>query len=68
MEFESHPLKTINDPSGNPYVSVIDTGDTVRIHLHNYDDLGRYHLVLDKRSLAELSNILKELSYPKYQD
>jgi hypothetical protein len=56
---QSHPLHTISDPNGNPYISVIDVDQTVRIQLHNYDDLGRYHLVLDKKCLPQLIDILR---------
>ena len=61
-------MNTINGPTGKRYLSVLDAGDTVKIQLHSYDDIGPFYLTLDKRSLAELSNILKQYSRPKYQD
>lgn len=64
------PMTTINGPTGKPYVSVIDDGSTVSIQLHTYDNSFPHgiFLNLDKRCLSELSNILKTLSVPKYQD
>ena len=61
-------MNIINDTAGKPYLSVIDNEYTVKIQLHSYDDIGPFYLTLDKRSLAELSNILKTFSRPKYQD
>jgi hypothetical protein len=63
---ESHPLYTITDPNGNPYISVIDADQTVRIQLHNYDDIGRYHLVLDKGCILQLINALASCKHDKH--
>ena len=69
-DYKVLPSTTINGPTGVPYISVIDSGATIRIQLHGYDKnfpRGIY-LNLDKRCLSELSAILKTLSVPKYQD
>lgn len=55
---ESWPAKTINTPSGEPYISVIDQGETVALQLHRY---GRVVLTLDKKAIPELIEHLKEL-------
>ena len=61
-------MNIINGPTGDPYLSVIDNEDTVKIQLHSYDNIGPFYLSIDKRCLPELSNILKEYARPKYQD
>ena len=51
---------TINDPTGKPYLTLLDTGDTIKIQLHSYDDIGPFYLNLDKRSLPELIRTLEQ--------
>jgi hypothetical protein len=55
---QSSPMKTINTTSGDPYVSVIDNGDTFAIQLHRY---GRVVVTLDKRVIPELIEHLEWL-------
>lgn len=57
------PLKTIYQPNGNPYISVVDDEKTIRVQLHNYDEGFKQplFLVLDKRALPELIQILQEI-------
>jgi hypothetical protein len=52
------PMKTINTTSGDPYVSVIDNGDTFAIQLHRY---GRVVVILDKRVIPEMIEHLQQL-------
>ena len=67
-EYESHPMKTINDTTGNTYMSIIDLGTTVRIQLHpNLVDRTKF-INIDKRAVAELISILTDYTFPKYQD
>jgi hypothetical protein len=55
---------TINDPNGKPYISVNDLESSIMIHLHAYDPK-EVNLVLDKRCIPELVDILKEFTYKK---
>ena len=41
--------------TADPYLSVLDAGDTVKIQLHSYDDIGPFYLSVDKQCLPELS-------------
>ena len=52
------PMKTINTTSGDPYVSLIDNGDTFAIQLHRY---GRVVVTLDKRVIPEMIEHLQRL-------
>ena len=52
------PMKTINTTIGEPYVSVIDCGDTFAIQLHRY---GRVVVNLDKRVIPEMIEYLQRL-------
>lgn len=62
----SHPLQTIEDPNGVPYISVIDEGQTIKIQLHTYEydvtPLRPIFLVLDKRALPRLIEILNDVT------
>ena len=62
--FESHPLYSIYDSSGNLYLSVIDAGAMAKIQLHRYDkDFTRgLFLDIDKRAIPDLIETLKKLS------
>ena len=55
---ESLPMKTINRPNGDPYISIIDEGETFAIQLHRY---GRVVVQLDKKVIPELIEYLMEL-------
>ena len=57
------PMKSIYDPRGELYLSVIDAGETVRIQLHRYDLTFKHPLFLtiDKRSLTELIQALESM-------
>lgn len=57
----SRPLKTILDYHGKPYISVVDEENIVRIQLHSYDNIRPTFVVLDKRALPELIDILGEM-------
>ena len=52
------PMKTINTTSGDPYVSIIDAGETFSIQLHRY---GRVVVTLDKRVIPEMIEHLQKL-------
>lgn len=54
------PMQTVYDYHNRPYVSVIDDGLTVRVQLHQYDNIHPIYLTLDKRALPELINILEQ--------
>lgn len=54
----SLPMWSIYQDNGAPYVSVIDEGMTFALQLHRY---GRVVVVLDKKVLPELIDILKHL-------
>jgi len=53
-------MNTINGPTGLPYLSVIDSKDTVKLQLHAYDDIGPYYLTIDKRALPDLIRTLEQ--------
>ena len=56
------PMKTINTTSGEPYVSLIDAGESFSIQLHRYDIVyGRVVMNLDKRVIPEMIEHLKRL-------
>lgn len=55
---ESLPMKTINTTSGDPYISLIDCGETFSIQLHRY---GRVVVNLDKQVIPEMIRYLTEL-------
>jgi len=61
MEDRALPLYTINDPKGNPYISVVDDGDLVRIQLHRYDSVHPIYLNIDRRAVPELITALSKL-------
>jgi len=61
MEDRALPLYTINDPKGNPYISVVDDGDLVRIQLHRYDNVHPIYLNIDRRAVPELITALSKL-------
>ena len=52
-------MNTINDPNGKPYVSIIEQASTIEIRLHA-NDPKEVNLVLDKRCIPELVELLKE--------
>jgi len=41
-----------------PYLSVIDSGKTVKIQIHAYDDIGPFYLTIDKKAIP---NLIKQL-------
>jgi hypothetical protein len=51
-------MTTINTTKGDPYVSLIDNGDTFAIQLHRY---GRVVVNLDKRVIPEMIEHLQRL-------
>ena len=55
-EDKALPMYTINDPKGEPYISVVDDGDLVRIQLHRYDgEFARgIYFNIDRRAVPEL--------------
>jgi hypothetical protein len=59
---QSHPLHTISDPNGNPYISVIDEGNkfTILSHPDWYDIATKrpHSVTIDKAYLLELINAL----------
>lgn len=55
---ETLPMETINTTSGDPYVSLIDCGETFSIQLHRY---GRVVVNLDKRVIPEMIEHLQKL-------
>lgn len=56
------PLHTITDPNGDPYISIIEEKETIRLQLHNYDDIRPIFLVIDKRAVPTLINTLGKVS------
>ena len=50
------PMKTINTTSGDPYVSLIDSGETFSIQY------GRVVVTLEKRVIPEMIKYLTELN------
>jgi hypothetical protein len=64
MNDQALPMKTINTSSGNPYISIIDSGETFSIQIHRYEkELGRVLVTLDKCVIPEMIEHLKELKY-----
>jgi len=61
MEDRALPMYTINDPKGDPYISVVDDGDLVRIQLHRYDNVRPIYLNIDRRAVPELITALSKL-------
>ena len=63
-EDKALPLHTVTDPKGNPYVSIIEDGDLVRIQFHKYDDIYDRGIfaVIDKRAVPPLINALGKVS------
>jgi hypothetical protein len=61
-EYKALPMKTILDPKGNPYISIIDDDKLVRIQLHSYDKIHPSFVNLDKRCLSELIQALHEIA------
>lgn len=55
---QSLPMKTINTTNGDPYISIIDEGNTFAIQLHRYN---RVVVTLDKKVIPEMIKYLKEL-------
>jgi hypothetical protein len=49
---------TINEPNGNPYISIHDRGEMFAIQLHRYEDV---MVVLDKRVIHELTTHLQDM-------
>ena len=62
------PLKTIYQPNGKPYISVVDEEKQIRIQLHQYDLTDRIYLALDKRAIPELIEILQGISMSPTQE
>ena len=58
------PLHTVYDPNGNPYISIIEDGDVIKMRLHNYDDISDrgIYLTIDKRAVPSLINALGKVS------
>jgi hypothetical protein len=63
MEDKALPMKTIYQPNGNPYLSIIDDDPMIKIQLHSYDkDYARpIFLNIDKRCLSELIQALETM-------
>lgn len=63
MEDRALPMYTINDPKGEPYISVVDDGDLVRIQIHRYDrEFARgIYFNIDRRAVPELITALSKL-------
>jgi len=55
---ECFPMTTINTTGGDPYISLIDQGETFSIQLHRY---GRVVVTLDKRVIPEMIEYLQQL-------
>ena len=63
-EDKALPLHTVYDPNGNPYVSISEDENLVRIQFHKYDDefsRGIY-AIIDKRAVPSLINALGKVS------
>lgn len=60
-EDKALPLHTISAPNGSPYISIIEEETTIRIQLHSYDKIHPTFLVLDKKAIPELIEILQKL-------
>lgn len=61
MEDKAFPMRTILNPQGNPYVSFINEGETIRLQLHSYDNIRPTFVVMDKRVIPQMIDILKEM-------
>ena len=61
-EDKALPLHTITDPNGRPYISIIEEEKTIRLQLHNYDDIYPLFLTIDKRAVPTLINTLGKVS------
>ena len=50
-EDKALPLHTVTDPNGDPYISIIEDGEIIRMQLH-YDDITArpIFLTIDKRA------------------
>jgi hypothetical protein len=60
---QSHPLHTIEDPNGNPHLSIIDEGNkfTILSHPDWYDIATKrpHSVTIDKKYITELVGILR---------
>lgn len=66
MSYESCPLHTIYAPNGDPYISVIESKEIVRLQLHKYDNDDihkRIYLAIDKRFIPDLIAALQKINY-----
>ena len=56
-------MATINQPSGEPYLTITDDENLVKIEIHAYSKqrAGKVFFVIDKRCLPELINSLEEI-------
>ena len=63
QEYRELPLHTIHAPNGDPYLSVIHDGETVRIRLHTYDDIYKRGIFMriDRRAIPELIKALAQV-------
>ena len=63
-EDKALPLHTVYDPNGDPYISIIEDGEIIRMQLHNYDDITSrpIFLTIDKRAVPPLINALGKVS------
>jgi hypothetical protein len=43
-----------------PYLSVIDSGNMIKIQIHAYDDIGPFYLNIDKRAIPNLITQLEQ--------
>jgi hypothetical protein len=70
MGYKAVPLRTIYQPNGNPYISVIEDDKIIRIQLHSYDEHFKQpmFLVLDKRVLPQFCEILQGISMSPTQE
>jgi hypothetical protein len=41
-------------PTDKQYLSVIDSGNMIKIQIHAYDDIGPFYLHIDKRAIPDL--------------
>lgn len=60
VEYREVPHTTIYKPNGDPYLTVINDGEIVKIRIHSYDLTNRIYLTLDKKCIPDLINALEQ--------
>ena len=56
-------MKTIYEPNGKPYLTIMDSGPLVKIQMHSYDEdfKDKIFFTIDKRAIPEIIKALQSL-------